>query len=71
MKKNMGNADRIIRVLVAAVIAVLYFTNVITGLFAYVLLALGAIFLLTSLVGTCPLYLPFGLNTCAKKERNP
>ena len=68
MKKNMGNADRIIRVLVAAVIAVLYFTNVITGTFAYVLLALGAIFLLTSLAGTCPLYLPFGLNTCAKKE---
>jgi hypothetical protein len=71
MKKNMGNADRIIRVLIAAVIAVLYFTNVITGTFAYVLLVLGAVFLLTSLVGTCPLYLPFGLNTCAKKKTNP
>lgn len=67
MKKNMGNADRIIRVLIAAVIAVLFFTNVITGTLAYVLLALAAIFLLTSLAGTCPLYLPFGLNTCARK----
>ncbi len=71
MKKNMGNADRIIRVVIAAVIAVLYFTNVITGTFAYVLLGLGAIFLLTSLVGTCPLYLPFGISTCAKKETKP
>lgn len=67
MKKNMGNADRIIRVLIAAVIAVLFFTNVITGTLAYVLLALAAIFILTSLVGTCPLYMPFGLNTCANK----
>ena len=68
MKKNMGNADRIIRALIAAVIAILYFTNVITGTLAYVLLAVGVIFLLTSLAGSCPLYIPFGINTCAKKE---
>jgi hypothetical protein len=68
MKKNMGNTDRIIRVILAAVIAVLYFTNVITGTLAYVLLALGGIFLLTSLIGFCPLYVPFGLNTCARKK---
>jgi len=71
MKPNMGNADRIIRVLIAAVIAVLYFTNVITGTLAYVLLALGAIFVLTSLVGFCPLYAPFKISTCAKKPTNP
>jgi Inner membrane protein YgaP-like, transmembrane domain len=71
MQKNMGNADRIFRVLIAAVIAVLYFTNVITGTLAYVLLALGAIFLLTSLMGSCLLYIPFGINTCAKKDTNP
>ena len=47
----MGNADRIIRVLIAAIIAVLYITNTVTGTLAYVLLALGGIFLLTSLVG--------------------
>ena len=68
MKRNMGNADRIIRVLIAAVIAVLYFTNVITGTLAYVLLALGGIFVLTSLVSFCPLYVPFKISTCPKKQ---
>jgi hypothetical protein len=70
MKQNMGNADRIIRVLLAAVIALLYFTNVITGTLAYVLLALGGIFLVTSLIGFCPLYAPFGINTCARRKTN-
>jgi Na+/phosphate symporter len=68
MKKNMGTTDRIIRILLAAVFAVLFFTNTVTGTLGYVLLALGAIFLLTSLVGFCPLYAPFGLTTCRKKE---
>lgn len=68
MKKNMGNIDRIIRVLIAAVIAVLFFMKIITGTLGIVLLALGAIFLLTSLVGFCPLYLPFGLTTCKKQD---
>ncbi len=71
MKKNMGNTDRIIRVLIAAVIAILYINNAITGVLAYVLLALGAIFLLTSLAGSCPLYSLFGINTCkVKKQTN-
>ena len=64
MKKNMGSADRMIRVIVAIVIAILYFTNVITGTLGIVLLAVGAIFLLTSIVSFCPLYAPFGLKTC-------
>jgi Protein of unknown function (DUF2892) len=64
MKHNMGNTDRIIRVLIAAVIAVLYFTNTISGTFAYVLLGIGIIFLLTSLVSFCPLYTLFGTRTC-------
>jgi len=68
MKKNMGTFDRIFRVLVAAVIAVLYFTNVISGTLGIILLALGGIFVLTSLVGFCPLYLPFGINTCKKNQ---
>lgn len=67
MKKNMGSADRIIRILLAIVFAVLYFTNVVTGVWGYILLALAAIFLLTSLVSFCPLYLPFRMNT-GKKE---
>jgi len=68
MKKNIGLADRIIRMLIAAVVVVLYFTNVISGTLAIILLALSAVFLLTSLVGICPLYLPFGLSTTAKKD---
>lgn len=68
MKKNMGGADRIIRLIIAAVIAILFFTNVITGTLGIILLILGGVFVLTSLVGFCPLYLPFRFNTCAKKE---
>ena len=64
----MGNTDRIIRVLIVAVIAALYFTNTITGTLAYVLLAVGAIFLLTSFIGSCPLYSVFGINTCKVKK---
>lgn len=64
----MGNTDRIIRVLAAAVIAVLFVNNTVTGVLAYVLLGVGAIFLLTSLVGSCPLYTLFGINTCRVKK---
>lgn len=68
MKKNMGSADKIIRLVIAAIIAILYFTNTITGTLGIVLLVLGAVFVLTSLIGICPLYLPFGINTCKLKK---
>jgi len=67
MKKNMGNIDKVIRVIIAVVFAVLYFTGTVTGTLGYVLLALGGIFLLTSLISFCPLYAPFKINTCKKK----
>ncbi|MBL0359298.1 MAG: DUF2892 domain-containing protein [Chitinophagaceae bacterium] len=70
MKKNMGNADRIIRLLLAAVFAVLYFTNTVTGTFGIILLVLGAVFVLTSLISFCPLYTIVGLNTCPAKNNN-
>ncbi len=66
MKKNMGLADKAIRILVAAVIAVLYFTHQISGTAAIVLGVLAIVFTLTSLMGTCPLYLPFGISTKKK-----
>ncbi len=66
MKKNMGMADRIIRILAAVVIAVLYFTNVINGTLAIILLAVAGIFILTSFISFCPLYLPFGIRTNKK-----
>ncbi len=67
MKKNMGAADRIIRTILAIVVAVLYFTNQITGTAAIILGIIAIIFLLTSFVGFCPLYAPFKIST-RKKE---
>jgi Protein of unknown function (DUF2892) len=67
MKKNMGSADRVIRVILAALVVVLYFMGVISGTTAIILLVLATVFLLTSLVSFCPLYLPFGLSTLRKK----
>jgi uncharacterized membrane protein len=64
VKKNMGAADRIIRTLIAVVIGVLFFKGVIAGLLGVILGVLAIIFLATSLVGWCPLYLPFGFSTC-------
>ena len=68
MKKNMGAADKIIRILIAVLIAVLWFTNTISGTLGIVLLVLGAIFVLTSLISFCPLYLPFSISTCKKEK---
>ncbi len=67
MKANMGSADKIVRIIVAIVIGILYFTNVITGTLGIILLILGVVFLLTSFVSFCPLYLPLGLSTKKKK----
>ncbi len=69
MKQNMGTVDRVLRVLVAVVIAGLYFTNMISGAVAVILGVLALIFILTSAAGFCPLYLPFGINTCAPKHK--
>lgn len=68
MKKNMGSVDKSIRVIVAAVVAVLYYKEIISGTLGIVLLALACVFVLTSLVSFCPLYTLFGINTCSKKS---
>jgi hypothetical protein len=67
MKKNMGTIDKAVRILVAAVIVLLYFTHVISGTLAIILLAVSAVFVITSLLGFCPLYILMGMNT-NKKE---
>ncbi|MDO9037464.1 MAG: DUF2892 domain-containing protein [Lutibacter sp.] len=69
MKKNMGSADKLIRVLIAVAIAVLYYLGKIDGTLALVLLAFALIFLLTSLFSFCPLYTIFGINTCKKEAK--
>jgi len=67
MKKNMGSADRIIRILIAVAAVALYATNTLTGTLGIVLIAIAGIFLLTSIVSFCPLYAIFGMKTCAVK----
>lgn len=68
MKKNMGNTDRIMRILLAVIVAALYFTNVISGTLALILGIVAGIFVLTSLVSFCPLYPIFGINTCSERQ---
>ena len=68
MKKNMGTADRIIRILLAAVFAYLYFGGIVTGTWGIVLAIFGGVFVLTSLFGFCPLYTLAGINTCSGKK---
>jgi hypothetical protein len=69
MKANMGSADRIIRTLAAITIGILYFAGAISGTVAFVLLGLAVIFMITSVIGFCPLYLPFGLATFKGKGK--
>tara|TARA_R110000751_G_scaffold240617_4_gene341215 strand:- start:241 stop:447 length:207 start_codon:yes stop_codon:yes gene_type:complete len=68
MKVNMGKNDKVIRIVIAIVIAVLYWQGIIEETLAYILLALSAIFVLTSLISFCPLYTLFGINTCKVKK---
>lgn len=65
-EKNMGTTDRIVRFVLSAVFALLYFTGVVSGAFGIVLLVLAAVFALTAAVTVCPLYLPFGFSTRGK-----
>lgn len=66
MKANMGKLDRTVRIVIALVIAGLYFGDVLTGTVGIVLLVLAGVFVLTSLVSFCPLYAPLGINTCKR-----
>ena len=68
MKKNLGSNDRIVRIILAVILAALYFTNVVSGTLGTVLLILAIILLLTSLISFCPLYFPLGISTLKKKK---
>jgi len=67
MEKNMGNVDRIIRLIVVAGLLALYFTDTITGIWGTIALVASGVFVLTSIVGFCPLYRIVGMNTCPSK----
>jgi hypothetical protein len=68
MKKNMGSLDKMIRVIIATVILVLYFTKIITGTLAIVFLILAIVFAVTSFINFCPLYTVLGINTNKKES---
>lgn len=66
MVKNMGKIDRVVRILLAVVVAVLFFTKQLSGTAAIVLGILAVIFIATAAIGTCPLYMPFKISTKKK-----
>lgn len=69
MKKNMGSADRIIRIIIALIVGFLFFNGNISGTLGIVLLVLATIFVITSFVGFCGLYTIFGIQTCKIKDK--
>jgi len=69
MKKNMGNTDRIIRIIIAVVVVALFATNIISGLVATVLLVIAGIFVATSFVSFCPIYAIVGVRTCSVEDK--
>ena len=69
MKRNLGGTDKIVRLVIAVVIAVLYFTEIIYGIFGIVMMVVAGILLLTSLVNFCPLYSLLGMSSCPVKEK--
>lgn len=68
MKKNVGSTDKIVRILIAILIGVLYYNETITGTTAIILLVFAIIFFITSFISFCPLYVPFGISTSKKNE---
>lgn len=68
MKKNMSSADRIIRLIISAILVTLYFTNTVTGTLGIILLVLAGVFTLTSIISFCPLYTIFGISTCSVEK---
>ncbi len=68
MKKNMGSTDRLLRVVIALGIIGLSLAGILSGALAIVLLVLSAVFLITAIIGFCPLYAPLGISTCRVKN---
>jgi len=67
MKTNMGSTDKAVRIIMAIVLAALYFTGTIPGTLGIIALVVAGVFVLTSLISFCPLYSIFGMSTCARK----
>lgn len=65
----MSSADKIIRLIISAIMVILYFTNVVSGTVGVIMLVLAAVFTLTSIISFCPLYAIFGISTCPVKKQ--
>jgi uncharacterized membrane protein len=70
MKKNVGTADKIVRVIIAIVLAVLYFAGIVKGVLGIIFLILAIILILTSIFSFCLLYTLFGISTCPTKTQD-
>jgi hypothetical protein len=70
MKINMSSADRMIRVVLVAIFAYLYFSGTVVGIFGLILLILAIVFLGTSIIGFCPIYKIFGVSTCKASPKD-
>jgi predicted ABC-type exoprotein transport system permease subunit len=69
MKKNMGSADRLIRLLIAAALIMAWISHWVTGTLGIAAMVIAVVFVLTSLISVCPLYSIFGIDTCKVKKR--
>ncbi|WP_306642398.1 YgaP family membrane protein [Sanyastnella coralliicola] len=69
MKENVGSIDRIVRVLIAILASMMYFSGLVSGILGYIVLAVGGIMLLTSITGVCPIYKMFGMSTCKRRKQ--
>jgi len=70
MKCNIGSTERIIRALLALVLGVLYFTNIISGTLGIVAIIVAVVLLATSVIGFCPLYVPLKISTKKQTTEN-
>lgn len=69
MKKNVGAVDKVLRIVIAAILVILYLTSAVTGTLGIVLVLVALVLLLTAFISFCPLYLPFGISTCKKEAK--
>jgi hypothetical protein len=68
MFHNVGKTDRIIRIILAVLFVILYFTNLVEGKWAEVSIIVAIVLAMTSLRQCCPLYAILGFGTCGVKS---
>jgi len=69
MKRNVGNTDKLIRYVISLALLSLFYFKIVEGTTGLVVVAVAFVLAITGLLGFCPLYLPFGINTCKRRKR--